>query len=89
MVNEEGNKIWKIDANRSDINQEEANAIVDKFKDVGIWGMAYWEWSFVPNDTPNLNLVNTINDGTTGEARLEPTKYFQLVKNAYRNSYGN
>jgi hypothetical protein len=89
MVNEEGNKIWKIDANRSDINQEEANAIVDKFKDFGIWGMAYWEWSFVPNDTPNLNLVNTIYDGTTGEARLEPTKYFQLVKNAYRNSYGN
>jgi hypothetical protein len=89
MVNEEGKRIWKIDANRSDINQKEANDIVDKFKDVGIWGMAYWEWSFVPNDTPNLNLVNTIYDSTTEEARLEPTKYFQLMKNAYRNSYGN
>lgn len=88
-LNEEGKKIWKIDANRSDITQPEANAIVDKFKDVGIWGMAYWEWSFVPNDTPNLNLVNTIYDSATEEARMEPTKYFQLVKNAYHNSYGN
>lgn len=89
MTNEEGKKIWKIDANRSDINQDEADTIVETFEDLGVWGMAYWEWSFVPNNTPNLNLVNTTYDESTGDANLEPTKYFQLMKNAYINSHRN
>jgi hypothetical protein len=89
MTNEEGKKIWKIDANKSDINQVEANTIVETFEDLGVWGMAYWEWSFVPNDTPNLNLVNTTYDKSTGDAKLDPTKYFQLMKNAYINSHRN
>jgi len=89
MTNEEGKKIWKIDANRSDINQDEANTIVETFEDLGVWGMAYWEWSFVPNDTPNLNLVNTTYDKSAGDAKLDPTKYFQLMKNAYINSHLN
>jgi hypothetical protein len=89
MTNEEGKKIWKIDANKSDINQVEANTIVETFEDLGVWGMAYWEWSFVPNETPNLNLVNTTYDKSTGDAKLDPTKYFQLMKNAYINSHRN
>ena len=43
-INEEGKKIWRIDANQSNISQADANMIVEKFKGIGIWGMAYWEW---------------------------------------------
>ena len=42
-VNEEGKLIWKISANLSDISQTDANMIVEKFKGLNIWGMAFWD----------------------------------------------
>lgn len=86
--NEEGKKIWKVDVNRSDISQAEANMIVDKLKNIGIWGMAYWDWSFIPNRAPNFNLVTVAYDNATGEGKVQATKYFQIMNNAYRHGYG-
>jgi hypothetical protein len=87
-VNEEGKKIWEIAATQSDISQVDANTIVDEFKNIGIWGMAFWEWSFILNDTPNFNLVSVKYDNATGAGKILPTKYFQIVKNAYQEAYG-
>jgi hypothetical protein len=87
-LNEEGKKIWKVDVNRSDISQAEANMIVEKLKNIGIWGMAYWDWSFVPNRAPNFNLVTVAYDNATGEGKVQATKYFQIMNNAYRHGYG-
>jgi len=84
----EGKKIWRVDMNKSDISQSEANNIVAKFKELGIWGMAYWDWSFVPNRIPNFNLVNIAYDSLTGESTIQPTKYFQIMKNSYKHAYG-
>ncbi|HEX9318828.1 MAG TPA: hypothetical protein VF884_07825, partial [Nitrososphaeraceae archaeon] len=81
-------KVWEIADNQSDISQVDANMIVEKFKGIDIWGMAYWEWSFVPNDTRNFNLAKVTYDNSTREYGISATKYFQIMKNAYQNVYG-
>ncbi len=85
--NDHGEKIWVIDDTQSDISQADANAIVGKFRDIGIWGLAYWEWSFMPNDTPNFNLVNVTSDKTTGKEIMQPTEYFKIIENAYKELF--
>jgi hypothetical protein len=85
--NDHGEKIWVIDDVQSDISQSDANAIVGKFRDIGIWGLAYWEWSFVPNDTPNFNLVNVTSDKVTGKETMQPTEYFKIIENAYKELF--
>ena len=85
--NDHGEKIWVIDDTQSDISQSDANAIVGKFRDIGIWGLAYWEWSFVPNDTPNFNLVNVTSDKVTGKETMQPTEYFKIIENAYKELF--
>ena len=85
--NDHGEKIWVIDDAQSDISQADANAIVGKFRDIGIWGLAYWEWSFVPNDTPNFNLVNVTSDKVTGKETMQPTEYFKIIENAYKELF--
>jgi hypothetical protein len=85
--NDHGEKIWVIDDVQSDISQADANAIVGKFRDIGIWGLAYWEWSFVPNDTPNFNLVNVTSDKLTGKETMQPTEYFKIIENAYKELF--
>jgi cellulase (glycosyl hydrolase family 5) len=87
-VNEEGKKIWEIAATQSDISQVDANSIVDEFKNIGIWGMAFWEWSFIVSDTPNFNLASVKFDNATGAGKILPTKYFQIVEKAYQEAYG-
>jgi hypothetical protein len=86
--NEKGDKVWEIDSTQSDMSQAEANTIVETFKHIGIWGLAFWEWSFMPNDTPNFNLVNVTYNNATREGNIQPTKYYEIVKNAYEQLYG-
>ncbi len=82
-INEEGERVFNINPERSDISQDEANLIVETFKDIGAWGTAYWQWRLQPHQVDNYNLVNA-TDGTIGT-----TQYFDILKNAYQNSYGN
>ena len=69
--NEKGDKVWEIDPTQSDMSQAEANTIVGNFKHIGIWGLAFWEWSFMPNDTPNFNLVNVTYNNAIGEGNIQ------------------
>jgi hypothetical protein len=41
------------------------------------------------NNTPNFDLVNVTYDNATGEGNIQPTKYHEIVINAYENLYGN
>jgi hypothetical protein len=50
--------------------------------------MAFWEWSFIVSDTPNFNLASVKYDNATGAGKILPTKYFQIVENAYQEAYG-
>ncbi len=84
----EGKKSFVISARQSDISQTDANTILQKFKGIGIWGMAYWSWSFLPEKTPNFNLVKFVYDKATGEGKMKITKYFGIMENAYQEVFG-
>jgi hypothetical protein len=46
--------------------------------------MAYWQWRLQAHQVDNYNLVNVTDSGTIGT-----TQYFDILKNAYQNSYGD
>jgi hypothetical protein len=84
-INEEGEVVFEINPELSDIDQSEANLIVQTFKDFNAWGMAYWQWRVDTHQVANYNLINV----TRSTAEIIPTKYFDILKNAYLHSYGN
>jgi hypothetical protein len=83
-VNEDGTSVFEINPFESDINQQEANLFVKTFKDLGIWGLAYWKWDFVALDTPNFNLIS-VGDN----AEITTNKYFRQLKIALESNFGN
>ena len=83
-VNDEGASVFEINPFESDITQEQANLFVKTFKDLGIWGLAYWKWDFVSLDTPNFNLISL---GDNGE--IATNKYFRQLKIALESNFGN
>jgi hypothetical protein len=85
--NQRGEKVWYIDPSLSDISQAVASGIVNNFRNIGVWGLAFWEWSFIPSNTPNFNLVNISYNNETGQGLLHPTKYYTIMKNAYEEIY--
>jgi cellulase (glycosyl hydrolase family 5) len=82
-TNEENQTSFEINPGISDITQAEANMIVQKFKQMNVWGMTYWLWNFRTNDIPNFNLITV---GPSGH--IQPTKYFSVVQNAYHDVFG-
>jgi hypothetical protein len=83
-VNDEGASVFEINPFESDINQQEANLFVKTFKDLGIWGLAYWKWDFTSLDTPNFNLISVGDDG-----EITTNKYFRQLKIALESNFGN
>jgi hypothetical protein len=83
-INEEGERVFNINPEKSNISQEEANLIVQTFKDIGAWGMAYWQWRLQTHQVDNYNLANVTDSGT-----IDTTQYFDILKNAYMNAYGD
>jgi hypothetical protein len=81
-LNEEGREVWEMAPEVSDLNQTDANVIVEVFKDADVWGMAFWIWDFKKNRIPNFNLFTE-----TGAGTILPNKYFDVVVNAYRTVY--
>ena len=83
-INEEGNAVFQINPFESDISQQEANLFVKTFKDLGIWGLAYWKWDYVTQQTPNFNLISI---GKNGD--IITNKYFEQLQAALESNYGN
>jgi hypothetical protein len=81
-INEEGEVAIQISPELSDINQNEANFIVKRFKDANVWGMAYWQWRIDTHEIATYNLI-----GTDGTGALQTTNYFDILKNAYSSVY--
>jgi hypothetical protein len=89
------NHHFSLDPDHSAFNQTEADYVVHKLQDVGVWGMAYWRLKFEPYKIPTYNLINvtpttnshylnnstSIDTGTTNTAIIQPTKYFDILKN--------
>ena len=84
IINEEGAAVFEINPFESDINQQEANQFVKIFKDLGIWGLAYWKWDYVSQPTPNFNLISVGDNGD-----IATNKYFKQLKIALETNYGS
>ena len=82
-INEEGTAVFEINPFESDIDQEQANLFVKTFKDIGIWGLAYWKWDYVSLKTPNFNLISIGNNGD-----IITNKYFKQLELALESNYG-
>jgi len=76
-----GKTFDEINQNISNLNQTSANIMIKKFKDIGVWGWAFWNWYYFPDSTPDFNLI-TVNP--TGA--MITTKYFDILKQAIGNS---
>ena len=83
-INEEGTSVFEINPFESDITQQEADLFVKTFKDLGIWGLAYWKWDFVSLQTPNFNLISVADNGD-----ISTNKYFRQLKIALETNYQN
>ena len=77
----EPQEVKEINASISDLNQTDALIMLSRFKDIGVWGWAFWNWNFIPDTTADFNLIVVTPDGT-----IVPTKYFEILKNAVVDS---
>jgi hypothetical protein len=75
--------VFKLNPALSDLTEDNADKILQAFKNAGVWGTAYWKWDYRAADTASFNLVLN-NNGT-----LVPTKYYDILKNAVATVYGN
>src|SRR5215218_4838068 len=105
---DDGETIYQTNPESSDISQEETTLLVEKFKDLDVFGWAYWKWDFKEDKVANFNLITveevdgtevdgtevdgtevdgtevdgTEVDGTEVDGIIQPTKYFEQLKNA-------
>ena len=83
ILDEEGEIITFINETFSSINQSEANKLVSVFKDLDVWGSAFWQWRVDSHQVQNFNLINITN------GKIETTPFFDIVKTAYQTNYGD
>jgi len=55
-----------------------------KLKEIGVWGCgwAFWNWSHIPDSSPDFNLTTV-----TLNRDLATTKYFDILKHTVANTW--
>ena len=87
---DDGETIYKTNPESSDISQEETTLLVEEFKDLDVFGWAYWKWDFKEDKVANFNLITVAEaDGTEADGTIHPTKYLEQLRNAISTVYGN
>lgn len=82
VINEEGDFVYEINPEASDITPKDTAVILKKFNEIDPYGWAFWYWNFRPHRVENFNLATTDASGN-----LIPTKYFDILKNAVQSVY--
>lgn len=80
-ISVEGKTVKEINQEISDLNQTDANIMTKKFKDIGVWGWAFWNWSHIPDSSRDFNLITVTLNGD-----MATTKYFDILKQAVANT---
>ncbi len=80
-ISVEGKTVKEINQEISDLNQTDANIMTKKFKDIGVWGWAFWNWSHIPDSSRDFNLITVTLNGD-----MVTTKYFDILKQAVANT---
>jgi len=78
---DESNIVYQINSERSDLTQDQAVRFIEDFKEVNVWGWAYWNWNFIPHPAANVNLITVTENGD-----IDTTKYYDILKHAISNS---
>jgi hypothetical protein len=87
---DDGMTIYKTNPESSDISQEETTLLVEMFKDLDVFGWAYWKWDLKEDIVANFNLITVVEaDVTEADGIMQPTKYFEQLKNAISTVYGS
>ena len=50
-------EVKELKEDSSDLNQTDANIMTKKFKEIGAWGWAFWNWYYLHDSTPDFNLI--------------------------------
>ena len=80
-INVEGKTVKEINQEISDLNQTDADIMTKKFKDIDVWGWAFWNWSYLSDSSPDFNLITVTLNG-----HMVTTKYFDILKHAVANT---
>ena len=80
VVRTKNGGIFKLNPGLSELTKTNAGQILGAFKKAGVWGTAFWKWDYRDADTASFNLV---------DAKLKPTKYLSILKDAVETIYGS
>jgi hypothetical protein len=83
-VNEEGDVVYEINPESSNITPADTQEILNKFNEVKVFGWAFWHWNFRSHKVDNFNLVITGPNGS-----LQATQYYNLLKNSIKSTYAS
>lgn len=83
VVRTQVNGVFQLDPQRSGLNQEIADTMLQTFQNENISASAFWKWDYQDADTASFNLLSHQN-GT-----MMPTEYYTFLKNAVANVYGD
>lgn len=60
-------------------SQQNVDLIVNKIKEVGVWGMGAWLWNIKEHSNPNYDFVNFDDEG------IRTTENFKILESAYKS----
>lgn len=83
VVRTQVNGVFQLDPQRSGLNQETTDTMLQAFQDNNITSSAFWKWDYQDADTASFNLM--INQNGT----MAPTEYYTFLKNSVDNVYGD
>jgi hypothetical protein len=78
---DESTIVYQIDSEKSDLTQKQAYRFLEDFKEVDMWGWAYWSWNLITHPAANVNLITVTENG-----EIDTTKYYDILKHAISNS---
>lgn len=83
VVRTQVNGVFQLDPQRSGLNQETTDTMLQAFQDNNITSSAFWKWDYQDADTASFNLM--LNQNGT----ITPTEYYTFLKNSVANVYGD
>lgn len=83
VVRTQVNGVFTLDPEKSGLNQDITNAMLEAFKNQNVSGSAFWKWDY--NDAPTASFNLVLNQNGT----LNPTEYYTYLKNAVPTVYPN
>jgi hypothetical protein len=83
VVRTQVNGVFQLDPQKSGLNLQIADTMLEAFKNENITASAFWKWDYQDADTASFNLLSHQN-GT-----MTTTGYYTILKDSVANVYGD